>query len=189
MKEQDRARFKANIRWFNEFFEGIRNIYEMVVSQLPSESFPTSSTLTSEIYYFPRQKVAPSIPPYYALLLEGSRSALQILTIIDSVLIARNGFFIQEPSIIVVLHSQANKAGWADEFALNVIQNHKVIVNQKEDGVIWGQIKSRYPANFFAFQVALDIFSETENPQAAVRHYIVNPILENLTKGFPEYFS
>lgn len=189
MKDQDRARFRANILWFNQFFEGIRNIYEMVLDQLPVESFPTASTLSSEVYYFPRKKVSPSIPPYYALLLEGANSALQILTVIDSSLIARHSFFVHEPSIVIVVHSQVSKASWADEFALNVIQNHKLSIKNQEAGVVWGQINSRYSANFFAFQVPLDLFSDTENPQAAVRRHIVDPLLENLTKGFPEYFS
>lgn len=187
MKEQDRARFRANIQWFNQFFDGTRSIYEMIVNQLPTEFFPTASALSSDNYYFPRQKVAPSIPPYYALLLEGLKHALQILTITDARLIARNGYFIHEPSIIIVLHSQTNKNSWVDEFALNVIGNNKLELIRKVDGIVWGHIKSKYPADFFAFQVALDKFSDTENPQEAVRQYIVNPIIENLRKGFPIY--
>ena len=87
MKEQDRARFTANIRWLNQFFDGVRTIYEMVENQLPTEFFPAIATLTSDNFYFFRQKVVPSIPPYYALYRQGFKHALQILTIIDQNLI------------------------------------------------------------------------------------------------------
>lgn len=185
MKEQDRGRFRAYFHWFNQFLDGIRDIYEMVVNQLPPEFFSSADGFTSDNYYFPRQKVAPSIPPYYALSLEGFKCALQIVTIIDSSLIARNGFFLHEPSIIIVLHTQAYKYSWVDEFALNVARNRNVRSIRKVNGIIWGQIKSEYPADFFAFQRSLDKFSNTDNPQEAVRLQIVNPIIENLRKGFP----
>lgn len=184
MKEQDRARFRANIQWFNQFFEGVRALYEMIVNQLPSEYFPSAATITSDNYYFPRQKIVPSIPPYYALLVEGSKHSLQILTIVDAGLIARNGYFAHEPSIISVVHTQANKNSWLDEFALNVVRNQKVELVRKSDEIIWGRITSKYPADFFAFQVALDKFSETADPLDAVSKNVVKPIIENLGKGF-----
>lgn len=185
MKEQDRARFKANILWFNQFFDGVRTIYEMVENQLPVEFFPAIATLTSDNFYFSRQKVVPSIPPYYALYRQGFKHALQILTIIDENLISNNDFFTREPSIIVVLHSRADKCSRLDEFALTVVRNQNVELIRKDNGVIWGHIKSKYPADFFAFQVSLDKFSDIEKPQEAVRQYMVNPIIENLRKGFP----
>jgi len=184
VKEQDRARFRANIKWFNQFFDGVRTLYEMIVNQLPSEYFPSASTITSDNYYFPRQKVVPSIPPYYALVVEGLKHSLQILTIVDASLIARNGFFSHEPSIISVVHTQANKNSWLDEFALNVVRNQKVEVLHKADDIIWGRINSKYPADFFAFQVALDKFSESSDPLEAVSQNIVQPVVENLRKGF-----
>jgi hypothetical protein len=184
MKEQDRTRFRANILWFNQFFDGIRTLYELIVNQLPSEYFPTISTITSDNYYFPRQKLVPSIPPYYALLVEGVNHSLQILTIVDAGLIARNGFFIHEPSIISVVHTQANKNSWLDEFALNVIRNQKVELVRNADGIIWGHIRSKYPADFFAFQVTLDKFSESPDSLDAVEQFIIAPVIENLGKGF-----
>ena len=185
MKEQDRARFKANIQWFNQFFDGMRIIYEMVMNQLLVEFFPTAANPTSDNYYFPRQKIAPSIPPYYAFSLEGYKHALQILTIIDASLIARNGFFVHEPSIIIVLHSQADKDSWLDEFALNVVRNQNIENIRKVNGIIYGHLKSKYPADFFTFQVALDIFSDTGNLHEAVHQTIITPLIENLRKGFP----
>jgi hypothetical protein len=184
MKEQDRARFRANIQWFNQFFGGMRDIYAMVLDQLPVEFFPSITKFTSENYSFPRQKITPSIPSYYALLIEGYKCGLQLLTIVDENLIARDGLFIHEPSIIIVVHNKADKNSWVDEFALNVLGNRKVERIQKVDGIIRGHIKSKYPAEFFAFQVALDKFSGTDNPHEAVHQHIVIPLTANLQKGF-----
>ncbi len=184
MKEQDRARFKANIQWFNRFFDGIRSLYEMVVNQLPSELFPTASTITSDNYYYPQQKVIPYIPPYYALLVEGTNYSLQILTIVDASLISRKGFFTHEPSIITVVHTQANKNSWLDEFGLNVVRNQKIELTYTQDNVIWGHISSKYPADFFAFQVGLEKFAKNPNLSESVQQFIVKPVVDNLRRGF-----
>jgi len=186
MKEQDRTRFRANLIWFNQFFDGIRALYEMIVNQLPSEYFPSVSAITGDNYYFPRQKNVPSIPPYYALLVEGLNHSLQLLTIVDAGLISRSGYFIHEPSIIGVVHTQANKNSWLDEFALNVVRNQKVEFLGNTDGILWGHIKSKYPADFFAFQVPLDKFSESPDILDAVIQYIITPVIENLRKGFQQ---
>ena len=102
----------------------------------------------------------------------------------DAGLIARNGYFTHEPSIISVVHTQANKNSWLDEFALNVIRNQKVELSRKEDNIIWGHIHSKYPADFFAFQVALDKFSEAPDPLDSVNQNIIQPVIDNLRRGF-----
>jgi hypothetical protein len=186
MKEQDRARFTANIQWFNQFFDGIRNIYAIVTDLLPIEYFPSASSIHSGNFYFQQLKVSPSIPAYYAFLLDGPKWGLQLLTIIDASLIARNGFFIHEPSIIAVIHTQPDNNSWLDEIALNVVRNRKLELIRKVDGITWGRIKSRFPADFFAFQVSLDKFSDTGEPRDAVQRYLATPIIENLRKGQPQ---
>ena len=188
MREQDQVRFRANLLWFNQFFDGIRVLYEMTVKQLPSEYFPSVPAITNDNYYFPPQRIVPSMPPYYALLVEGLSHGLQLLTIVDAGLISRRGSFIHEPSIIAVVHTQANKNSWLDEFALNVIRNKKLQVLRITDGVIWGRIISKYPADFFAFQVTLDKFSESPDMLNAVSTYIIQPIVTNLRQGFRNYW-
>jgi len=185
MKDQDRERFRANIHWFNQFFDGVRDIYEMVGDQLPVEYFP-AATISSENFYFPRQKNVPSIPPFYAFLFEGFKHGLQIITVIDANLIARNSGFIREPSIIIVVHTQPDKNSWLDEFAMDVVRHNKVEILEKDRGIIWGCFKGKYMAQYFSFQVGLDKFSGVENPQQAVRQYIMAPLLENMRKGFPD---
>ena len=98
MKDRDKTRFHDNITWFNQFFDGMRQIYEYTVDQLPPEFFQEGFTLNSGNFYFPRFKAAPSLPPYYALLLEGKTHALQVVSVIDAYLFSHNGPFILEPS-------------------------------------------------------------------------------------------
>lgn len=186
MNEQDRKRFGANIQWFNQFFEGIRNIYDMVLEDLPAEYFPARRAFTSENYYFPRQKIAPSIPSYYALLVEGFKYALQILTVVDVNLISRSGYFIFEPSIIIVAHNQPEKSSWVGRFALDVIGNKNVEITQKVYRTFWGHITSGQQAEFFTFQVEVDQFSETDNLKSAVHQHIIVPLTNNLKLGFPK---
>jgi hypothetical protein len=184
MNEQDRKRFQANIQWFNQFFDGIQHIYDIVLDELPIEFFPERLTFTSENYYFPRQKVTPTIPPYYALMVEGYKYALQILTIVDASLISGSGYFVREPSIITIVHTQADKNCWVDEFALNVIGGRNVEFTKKLNETFWGSISTECPAEFFAFQVGLDKFSDSDNLLTAVRQHLLAPLTENLNIGF-----
>ncbi len=68
MNDQDQTRFVSNIRWFNQFFAGIRQLYGIVIETLPSDFFAEGFQLASRNYYFPRQNFAPTIPPYYVLM-------------------------------------------------------------------------------------------------------------------------
>jgi hypothetical protein len=53
----------ANIQWFNQFFDGMRNIYGMVLEQLPAEYFPTTATTQRKLLL-----PAPKIVPVYHLI-------------------------------------------------------------------------------------------------------------------------
>ena len=177
MKDRDKARFHDNITWFNQFFDGMRQIYDYVVDQLPAEFFHEDFCLNAGNYYFPRFKAAPSLPPYYALLLEGKTHALQVVAVIDAYLFSHNGPFILEPSLITVIHTQPKKFGWINDYALNVIKNQNVMLTFKERGVVGGKINAKLPADFIAFQVQYEKFSDDTHPQNAVRKYIVDPII------------
>ncbi len=184
MKERDKNRFRENISWFNQFFDGMRQIYEMTVNLLPVEFFREGFSLNRGNFFFPRYKIAPSMPPYYALLLEGRQHGLQMVAVVDDSLFAPGGPFMAEPSLIVMLHSQAEKYGWLGDYALRVIKNQHLVKADKVGGTLWGKIDVRYPADFFAFQVQYDKFSDNRSLQAVVGQYVVEPILKNLARGF-----
>jgi hypothetical protein len=184
MKERDKNRFRDNISWFNQFFDGIQQIFEMTVNLLPVEFFQESFSINRGNFFFPRYKIAPSMPPYYGLMLEGRQYALQIVAVVDDALFAQGGTFIIEPSLIVMVHTQAAKYGWLSDYALRAIKNQHLERMDKVAGTVWGKIEAKYPADFFAFQVQYDKFSDNRSLQSVVTQYIVEPILKNLERGF-----
>jgi hypothetical protein len=185
MKDRDKLRFRASITWFNQFFDGLRQIYQHVAELLPAEFFPEHYSLNLENYYYPGFKAAPSIPPYYAVMLEGKKCALQVVSVIDATLFAQNGIFFIEPSMVIVVVSQSDKYARIDEFGLQVIRNQNISQEKKEGNTVWGKITSNFPTNFFAFQVQYDRFTDDKKPEIAIGRYIIDPITTNLGLGFP----
>lgn len=183
MDEQEQSRFVANVKWFNQFFGGIRQLYGIVVETLPPGFLPEGFALSSSNFYFPRQNWAPTIPPYYALMVGGKQFALQILAVFDPDLFGKPGLFAMEPSFVTVLHSQPDEASSIDDYALRVIGNRGIESVQQPDGKFRGKIKVELPADFFSFQVSFGRFSADRDPHDAVREYIVKPISECLEKG------
>lgn len=182
MNEQDQARFVENVAWFNEFFGGLRQLYGIVVETLPTGFFPEGFTLKATNFYFPRRNSSPSIPPYYVLMAGGKRYALQILTVLDPTQFANSGRFAAVPSVVVILHSQADRYGYITDYALRVIGNRGIEIVGQADEKLWGKIKAKRPADFFSFQVSLDRFSADQNSHDAVRAHIVDPIIEYIEK-------
>jgi hypothetical protein len=178
MNEEDRSRFVANVGWFNRFFGGIRQLYEIVVETLPAEFFPEGFALNSSNFYFPRQNFAPTIPPYYVLMVGGNRLVLQFLAVFDQDQFGNPGLFAAEPSVVVVLHSRADRYGYVSDYALRVVGNRGLEIDQQADGKIWGKINAKLPADFFSFQVSFDKFSANKNSRDAVSEHIVDPIIE-----------
>lgn len=182
MDDETQSRFLANVKWFDQFFSGIRQLYGIVVETLPTEFFPENFALKSTNFYFPRQNWAPTMPPYYVLMVEGRQFALQVLAVFDPDVFGTPGLFVAEPSLVVVLHSQENRAGYINDYALRVIGNRGIEISPKADdsNQYRGKINVRPPANFFSFQVPFDKFSADQNSHDAVRKYIADPIIEYL---------
>lgn len=180
MNDQDQSRFVANAKWFNQFFDGIRQLYEIVVETLPTEFFPEDFKLASGNFYFPRQNYSPSIPPYYVLMVGGKELALQVLAVFDPNVFAKQGLFAVEPSLVVVMHSRSDRYGHITDYALRVIGARGIEISQQADGKVRGKINAKRPAEFLSFQVSFDKFSADQNPHNAVREHIVGPVTEYL---------
>jgi hypothetical protein len=180
MNHDDQSRFVANVQWFNRFFADIRQLYELVVDLMPNDFFNESFVPSSRNYYFSKQNFAPTIPPYYVLMVGGKRLALQVLTVFDPSYFGNPSLFANEPSIVVVLHSQADRYGYIEEYAERVIGNKEIRIEKQDEGRLWGRIHAKVPADFFSFQVTLDRFSAERDPHDAVREHIVRPIQEEL---------
>lgn len=182
MDDQDQSRFVANVKWFNQFFGGIRQLYGIVVETLPTGFFPEGFRLKSTNFFFPKQNWAPTIPPYYVLMVGGKQFALQVLTVFDPGLFGNPGLFTAEPSVVVVLHSQPDRYSYLDDYALRVIGNRGIEISGQADGKFRGSINAKLPTDFFSFQVSFDSFSADQNPRDAVSADIVDPIIEYLEK-------
>lgn len=183
MNDQDRARFEENMKWFNQFFGDIKQLFEYIAESLPVEFMPNDFTLSSSNFYYPRQNYGPSIPPYYVLMLGGKHYALQVMAIFDHELISGQSPFVSEPSIIVVLHSLAKKSGWIRDYAENVIRNRRIEITEDRGGKLEGYIQVKAPAQFFAFQVSFDRFSGEENAPEAILEHIIDPLVDYLDYG------
>lgn len=185
MRDREKIRFQANITWFNQFFNGLRQIYEHISELLPVEFFSEHYSPCMENYYFPDFKAVPRIPPYYALMLEGKKCALQVVSVIDETLFTQGGPFFIEPSMVVMVHSQADRYARLDEFALQMIKNQNVEGIKKAGNIVRGKINAKFPAEFFAFQVQYDQFTDDKKPEIAIGTFIIDPITASLKQGFP----
>jgi len=182
MNDEDKARFEANVKWFNQFFDDVKRLFESIVESLPVDFLPNDFALSSSHFYYPRRNYGPSIPPYYVLMLGGKHHALQVMAVFDQTLISDQGPFVCEPSIVVVLHSLPRKYGWIRDYAENVIRNRRIEITENVDGKIEGQLHVKAPAQFFAFQVAFERFSADEDAQDAIREHILEPLVDYLEK-------
>ena len=181
MNKEEQSRLTANVHWFNQFFAQTRQLYKSIVEGLPNEFFPDGFSLSARNnFFFPKQNQIPSIPPYYVLGVEGNQFALQVMTVLEPTLFDRSGHFAVEPSIVVVLHSQAGRYLWIDDHVLRVIRNEGIRITHQADGKLWGKMNSNPPADFFSFQVSFDKFSADKDSRDAVREHIVGPITEYL---------
>jgi hypothetical protein len=118
-------------------------------------------------------------------MMEGKKCALQVVSVIDASLFAQSGRFLIEPSMIIVVVSQADKYARVDEFALHVIKNQNIGQVKKTGNIVRGKITAKFPADFFAFQVQYDRFSDDKKPEIAIGSNIIDPIYINLAQGFP----
>lgn len=181
MNDQDQEKLVANITWFNQFFGGIRQLYEIVVEMLSStEFFPDDFALKNTNFYFPRQNWVPTIPSHYVLMVGGRRFALQLVAVFDIGLFGKPGLFDAEPSLVAVLHSQPSRYAYATDYALSVIGNRRIEIVDQTSGKFRGKITAKPPADFFSFQVPFDKFSPDKDPHDTVRQYLTDPIIEYL---------
>ena len=111
MDNHEKSKLHSNMIWFNNFFSGIKQLFDSVYDIMPREFFSPDFELKSGNYYYPKQNYSPSIPPYYVLMVPGHTWALQLFLIVDEELIAKGSGFSPEPSLFVVLHSQADRYG------------------------------------------------------------------------------
>ena len=178
MNEQDRLRFAANYRWFNDFLRDLHHLFENISDKIPNRK---------RDWYYQKSNYLPEIPSYYMMGLTCDRVALQCFAVLNADLIAKQTAFKSEPSIILVQHSQPDKALYIEDYGLRVLKNKDITALAYPEDVVGGQILRPGGQNtsYFAFQVLLDVFSVQQDIPTMIDQHIV-AVLQRLPEFPPE---
>ena len=181
MDTNDLDTYKANLVWFNRFFQDIKQLLDKIADQL-SPGFSQVGTS----YYYPKFNYSPSIPPYLLMALGGENTALQIYALLDIEIIGNKEYFLPEPSLVIIKHSDKDKGLYPDDYGLKVI-NSSMDFLEIEGGAISGSIPGKDGVSFQAFQVPLGLFTSDQRAQDIIQERIVNVIhrLPDLSNEFP----
>ena len=179
MMEKDIAEnFFNNVEWFNNFFSDIGQIFKTLSDKIKKEF-----KLDQELQYYSKLMHQPSIPDYYCLLIGGNNS-VQIFVNLTRDLLENHPYFVNEPSIIVVIHKHP-RYDWVDDLGLNVLKNHNININRSKAGINSGEIKFKSSEDtlpFKAFQVRLDHFKSGENLEEIIDKNVISK-LKDLVKS------
>ena len=180
MDTNDLERYKTNLDWFNRFFQDIKQLLDKIADQLSPEYKQVGTT-----YYYPKYNFVPSIPAYHLMGLGGENTALQIFAILDTEIIGNKDYFVPEPSLIIINHSDKDKFLYPGDYGLKVIHSSERF-SEVEDGVIFGLIPGKDEVRFQAFQVPLGLFTIGQKVEDIIQERIVNVIrrLPSLSNGF-----
>ncbi len=171
MEKETAERFFQNIKWLNDFFSDLRNLFDKISSIIEKEL-----GYSEKSYYYYKSNDMPSIPSGYFLLLSGEgKLGLQITAVFDKEKVTNNKFFFNEPTIIVVLHNWRVNDTNTTWITWNIVEG-KNIKEIDEDGGLISGIFDASQIEFYAFQVSLDMFSEYKDQ--TVKEQIVARINE-----------
>ena len=173
MDTNDLDTYKANFVWFNRFFQDIKQLLDKIADQLSPEFSQVGTS-----YYYPKSNYAPSIPAYHLMGLGSENTALQIFALLDPEIIGNKEYFVPEPSLFMVRHSDKDKILYPSDYGLKVIHSSEVFP-EIEDGVIFGLIPGTDEVNFQAFQVPLRLFTAGTRPGDIIQERIVD-VINNL---------
>ncbi len=168
MDAQEQARFTANWTWFNDFFSGLKQLFDKTARLLRSE-FGLSAP---KFYHYPQPRTQPGLPQYYIMGLGGERFAVQVFAVLDLTLLENQVEFVAEPSLVIVKHSRGDKALYLQDYGLRVIRGDGLADFRNEDGWVSGLILAS-KTRFQAFQVPFDAFAAGKDVEAAIRESVV----------------
>jgi hypothetical protein len=180
MDASDKERFQANYIWFNQFFKDLQQLLEAISKALINQfGWETNS----KNWYYEKSNYQPSIPGYYMTALGGSRIAVQLYAVLDTMLLQDHPTFKNEPSLIVIVHSRPDRVLWTDYYGLRVIENKQVTQVQHNEKVITGEILTGdgKGTQYFSFQVTLDAFRIGNEINKVIQEEIVD-----ILRGLPD---
>ena len=150
MNADERETFVRNRAWFNEFFDGVKQLFERAADLLSSEW-----ALPFAVYLIRRRtsSQAASVlhPGARGRGIRGSRG-----NAIDPTLILRPSF-VPEPSFVVVKHADGDRHLYFTDYAEYVLGSGPLIEAAEQGATLSGRIPGR--ARFHAFQVGFEHFA------------------------------
>jgi len=154
MDAADQERFLANYRWFNQFFEDLRLLFEKVGKALSSRY-----DLEQPDYYYRKPDKLPRIPQFYVMGVGGQQFAVQMFAVFDPSILENQRLFVPEPSIVFVVHGDGSKALYINDYGMRVIRNDRITAEAAADQAFVGKTRSEREWRFSAFQLPFDQFS------------------------------
>lgn len=172
-----------NVHWFNDFFDGIFQILNLLKEDLSSEYNLTNN---DSFIYYPKANARPGIPSYNALFLK-LKYSIQIFAILNNDLLPKNSYFKNEPSFIFIIH-KVNEYWGADWRGLPAIKNENVEYIDNFENIYHGKFKDKKPLppeqeDFYCFQVLLDSFKNKNSIKEIIYNEIIpkiNTIIEKI---------
>lgn len=175
---QDFVRFETNREWFNEFFKGLKQVFDRTANAFGSH-LPDMDVG----YFYPKANTRPSIPTYYVLGVGCDGFAVQVYAILDHTILAGHPYFRAEPSFVVVKHSRGDRYLWLKDYGLRVITRERVTETRADPTVevgvvVRGFIEHDPPTQYCAYQVPLDHFEEGQSLDTSIDRMFVVPVRE-----------
>ena len=170
MKKEIVDTYFNNVKWFNEFFDGISQIFNSLIDDLSSEY--NLENKDSFIYY-PKANARPGIPSYVSLGIK-LKYTLQIFAILNDDLLSKNTNFKNEPSFFFVIHK-------LDEFwyrSMLTLRNENVEYIDNFDDIHHGKFRDKKPLpaeqeDFYCFQLLLDSFEDKDSIKKTIHNDII----------------
>lgn len=173
MNDQDTQRFSANLKWFNEFFEGLSYVLNQISDALMKHGYAVEGPK----FYYPKSTSTPGIPTYLVMGLAGSDEALQVVAVFDLDLMTNQPLLEKVLSLVFVKHPDRDKFFFLDNYCLRVVQNFDLSQRAVEEGFLAGEIRQRESAvPFYAFQIPLVEFSRGKPLPAVIEKHILNKL-------------
>ena len=177
MNTDDKGRFRANYLWFNQFFDDLQQLLE-TISKACVSTFGWETD--NKNWYYGKANYKPSLPPYYVTALSGGTFAVQIYAVLDTTILENQPAFKDELSLVIVKHSRADRVLWMDNYGLRIMGKRDITQARFIEKVITGEFLAGegQGANYYAFQVPLDVFTSGIETNAIIQTEILDVLAE-----------
>lgn len=191
MNSESVKQLKANIKWFNQFFEDLNWIHSRIWDLLPDSFFEenfdrnrlSNQTDKGNNISYTKYNAYPTIPDYLPRGLQGQNSSLQIATILNPEGMI-DKYYSVEFSVFIALISATESSAWGyyETNIMRIIKNDKIEDLGRNGKVIRGNYfnqKANKKIDFSLVQVPLSKF-EVGNGNLDVDEIIREEIMHHL---------